>query len=144
LAGQTGGTSFTAPSGGLSTFKITVSYCVQFSSNSGGLFLMLGVLAPSSGGTLYVGRNFNFTLTRPPSDTNLFTAYYSLESTYAAFPGSVGGSFTDTFNISPAIPAGTSCYFQLYAHCVNTNCSIDPGPASASKITFMLENITSL
>jgi len=62
---------------------------------------------------------------------------------------SVSGSFTDTWDLGAGtIPAGTTCYFQLYAYCVAapscTTMAVYVPPYTTSTITFMLENITSL
>ena len=138
----TGGTSFIAPAGGLNKFKITVSYNVRLTGSSGGLFLMLSVYSTALT-TRYLAQNFNFSLSGSP---NMLTSYYSPENIYnAVVERAVSGSFTDTWDLaSTTIPEGTPCFFQLWAHCVNTNCTALGNSATASKIAFMLENTTSL
>jgi hypothetical protein len=141
----TGGTSFTAPSGGLNQFKITVSYCVRLQSSSGGLFCMLAVLTPSIGVTRHLPQNFQFDLAT--NNPDLLGSYFSPEGLYpqgSPLLYSVIGSYTDTFNIGFTIPEGIPCFFQLYAYSHTTCQTVISTPAYSSRITFMLENTTSL
>jgi hypothetical protein len=141
------GTLFTSPADGLNKFKITVSYNVRLqNSSNGGLMLALGVYVPVYA-TKYLAQNFLFNPSSGSPDA--LQMYFSPENVYTASSFySVSGSFTDTWNLaSTTIPAGTSCYFQLYAYCVSGNCTtmaVYSPPYTSSTIAFMLENTTSL
>jgi hypothetical protein len=142
------GTAFTSPAGGLNKFKITVSYNVRLqSSSNGGLLLALGVYVPLYT-TKYLAQNFLFNPSSPTPDA--LQMYFSPENVYTASSlFSVSGSFTDTWDLGAgSIPAGTPCYFQLYAYCVAlpscTTMAVYVPPYTSSTIAFMLENTTSL
>ena len=129
----TNGTQFTAPSGGLNKFRVTVSYCIQFNSNSNGLLLYLKLYVPT---TYYSASTFTY------DASNSLYPYYNQESPVGA---AVSGSFTDIFNLgATTISAGTTCYMQLYSYCLNTNTTTSGSSTTTSKLTFNIMNITQI
>ena len=133
--GATGGTQFTAPSGGLQIFQVTATYDILFTGAYEGVNLYLKLYIPSTT-TYYSAYTFRY------QSLNLYE-YYS----YPAPPGSITSTFTDYFNLGTTIPAGTPCYLQLYA--------ILPGPsvhststagdsATNSRLTFIIQKLTAL